>query len=116
MSDGRHELPRDEWREFLEKLTSEFDGYDVTIEAVGEQIGDNLEAERLPLAYLAYDDKTDVFIVAVGGRDGRYPELHHLIENPKKILADAVSPDEPWAIDVIGAGTRTIVSLHRPAA
>jgi hypothetical protein len=116
MNDGRHEPPREEWRELFEKLTNEFDGYDVTIEVVGEQLGDHLEAEGLPLAYLAYDDKDDVFIVAVGGRDGRYPELHHMIDSPQRILADSVSPDVPWAIDVTGPGTQTIVSLRRPAA
>lgn len=113
---GRQELSREEWREFFEKLSNEFDGYDVTIEVVGEQLGDQLEAEKLPLAYLAYDDKDDVFIIAVGGRDGRYPALHHLIDSPQRILADSMSPDVPWAIDVIGPDTQTIVSLRRPAA
>jgi hypothetical protein len=114
----RSELPRQDWREFFEKLSKEFEGYDVTIEVVGQDIGDQVEAEKLPLNYLAYDDKDDAFIVAVGGTTGRYPVvLRHIVEHPKQIWAEPLTPTTPWAIDVIGPDdTQTIVTLRlRPA-
>ena len=48
---------------------------DVTIEVVDPTFGPNQEAERLPLAYIEYDPKDDVVVVAVGGRTARYPVL-----------------------------------------
>ena len=114
MSDQRRELQRDEWREWFEKLTQECEGYDVMIEVVSEDFGDQFEAERLPLTYLAFDDKDDVFIVAVGGKDGRYQAvLRHMVEHPKAILAEQLTGETPWAIEVIGPdGTQTIVTLR----
>ncbi len=45
----------------------EREGQDVTIEVLSRDFGDELEARRLPLAYLAYDAKDDV-----GGHAARY--------------------------------------------
>jgi hypothetical protein len=106
---------RQEWREFLELLTKEHEGDEVKIEVASMDFGDNLQAERLPLAYVAYDDKDDVAIVAVGGRDGRYPVvLRHMIERPRTISVDPATPDAARALDIVGAdGTHTYVTLHR---
>jgi hypothetical protein len=110
----RSELLRHEWRQFFERLTQECEGYDVTIEVVSEDFGDQFEAERLPLTYLAYDDKDDVFIVAVGGKDGRYQAvLRHMVEHPKAIHAERLTGETPCAIEAIGPDdTQTIVTLH----
>ena len=106
------ELPREQWQQFFDKLTHDYENFDVTIEVLSRDLGDQVEAERLPLAYLAYDEKDDAFIVAVGGRDGRYPvQLRHIIEHPRTIYADELTDETPWAIDVIGPdGTASIGS------
>jgi hypothetical protein len=112
------ELERDDWRPFFDTLTKEFQGYDVSIEVLSQDYGDQVEAEKLPFTSIAYDDKDDVVIIAVGGKDGRYPvELRHMIEHPQRVLADSLTPEVPWAIEVVGAdGSRTIVTLRlRPA-
>jgi hypothetical protein len=107
----------EEWRKFFEKVSDELGGYDVTVEVLTDEYGDEYQAEKLPFNYLAYDNKDDVFIVAVGGRDRRYPPLHHLINHPQRMVADALPPDEPWVIDVEDAdGTRTIVTFYAPLA
>ncbi|MBV8951984.1 MAG: DUF5335 family protein [Actinobacteria bacterium] len=102
-----------EWREFLERLTADHQGDEVTIEVLSPEIGDQEEAERLAFSYLEYDNKDDVVVVAVGGRDGRYPLLRHMIGRPRRILVDPPSPHEARAIDVEDRdGTHTIVTLH----
>ncbi len=113
MSDPPVEVLPEGRRKFFEKLSGELDAYDVTIEVLSQEYGDDYEAEKLPLAYLAYDDKDDDFIVAVGGQDGRYPELHHIINHPTRILVDTPSPDVPWAIEVTAADeSRTIITFY----
>ena len=117
MGEQRPELPREEWRRFMDAMTRQYEGWEVTIEVLSDELGDLTQAERLPLAYLEYDDKDDIFSVAVGGRDGRYPVLlRHGIEHPRRILSDELSADVPRVFDVIDPeSVQTIITLHRPA-
>lgn len=117
MSSNSTEVATAEWRKFFERLSDDLGGHDVTIEILTEEYGDQYEAEKLPLDFLGYDNKDDVFIVAVGGRDRRYPALRHIVNHPKRIMVDTVSPNEPRAIDVeVADGSRTIITFHRPPA
>ena len=118
MSPDRYEPPRQEWREFFELVTKDHAGDAVTVEIVGREYGDQLEAEQMPFAYLEYDDKDDAVIVGVGGTDGRYPVvLRRIVEHPKVILVDPLDPRTACAFDIVGAdGTSTIVTLHRRPA
>ncbi len=112
MTQVRAERAPVEWRDFLEQLTREHEGDEVTIEVLSPEFGDQEEAERLAFSYLEYDNKDDVVIVAVGGRDARYPLLRHMIYHPRKVLVDPPQPDAARAVDVEdGDGTHTIVTL-----
>jgi hypothetical protein len=113
MSETRNDLSREQWQPALERITNEREGRDATIEVLTQDFGDGFEAERLPLSYVAYDPKDDVFIVAVGGRGGRYPVvLHHMIDHPQAVLADEVPPPGSLALEVIGPDdSRTVISI-----
>jgi Family of unknown function (DUF5335) len=113
MSDQGPELPRSEWQAWLEELTKERGGHEVAIELLDRDFGDEAQVEMLPLAYVEFDPKDDVVIVAVGGRDGRYPVvLRHMVEHPQRILADGVG-DDRVALDIVdGAGNHTIVTVQ----
>jgi peptidoglycan hydrolase-like protein with peptidoglycan-binding domain len=114
VSQQREELPREAWHDFFEDVTKEHEPSDVTVEVLGLDLGDQLEAEKLPLAYLEYDPKDDEFIVGVGGRDGRYPVvLDHAVHGPQKILVDNRVPALVTAVEVAdGDGQQTIVTLQ----
>src|SRR5579863_88099 len=88
-------------------------GDDVTIELLDVEYGDEFEAERMPLAYIEYDEHSDEASVGVGGRDGRYPVvLRHSIQHPTSILADSKPPMLPLAVQIVGAdGSVTLVSV-----
>ncbi|ACZ87429.1 DUF5335 family protein [Streptosporangium roseum] len=107
-------LPRDEWREFFDDMTRNYEGVDVTIEVVSGEFGDLVEAERVPLAYLEYDPREDQFSVGVGGRDGRYPVvLRHAVDHPQRVLSDTMRQGTMRAFDVVDAeGVQTIVTLY----
>jgi hypothetical protein len=117
VSDKNTEVAPAEWRTFFERLSDDLSGDDVTIEVLTDEYGHQYEAEELPFDFLDYDDKDDAFIVAVGGRDRRYPALRHIINQPKRIVVDTLSPNQPWAIDVEAVdGSRTIITFQRPPA
>jgi hypothetical protein len=117
MRDPAREVTED-WRAYFDKPAEEYESFDATIEIVSAELGDQAEVERMPLKYLAYDDKDEAFIVAVGGRDGRYPVLlRHIVQNPQKIMADEFSHNPVMAVSVIGPDeTQTLVTLYRRPA
>jgi uncharacterized protein DUF5335 len=108
------EIQRNDWVDFLELLTKEHEGWYVTIEVLTRDFGDQHEAERLPFVYVEYDYKDEVVIVAVGGRDGKYPVvLRHLISQPEKLFVHPPRPELAHAVDVVDKdGVQTVVSLY----
>ena len=97
----------------LDELTKVRTGDDVTIEVLDSEFGDALQAERMPLAYVEYDEHADEASVGVGGRDGRYPVvLRHAIEHPTSILTDSRPPRLPLVVQIVGAdGSETLVTI-----
>jgi hypothetical protein len=97
----------------LDELTRVRTGDDVTIELLDVEFGDEFEVERMPLAYIEYDEHSDEASVGVGGRDGRYPVvLRHAIEHPTSILTDSKPPMLPLVVQIVGAdGSETLVSV-----
>ncbi|GII78621.1 hypothetical protein Sru01_36030 [Sphaerisporangium rufum] len=114
MQERRPELPRERWREFFDTMTREHLGSAMTVEVLGADIGDQMDAERVPLAYLEYDAKDDQFAIGLGGEDGRHPVVtRHAIDHPRQIMADTVQHGSVQAIEIIDeAGTRTIITIH----
>jgi hypothetical protein len=108
-----HERPKTEWHALLDELTKVRTGDDITIEVLDSEFGDALQAERMPLAYIEYDEHADEASVGVGGRDGRYPVvLRHSIEHPTSILTDSRPPRLPLVIQIVGAdGSETLVTV-----
>lgn len=84
---------------------------DVTIEVLGAEIGDQLEAQRLPWHALISDRST--IEISVGGRDHSVPVvLRHVIRDPEAVWVEegagrieAISIDDP-------SGVKTIVRFH----
>jgi hypothetical protein len=112
-SDIVHERPKDDWHKLLDELTKVRAGDDVTIELLDAEFGDEFEAERMPLAYIEYDEHSDEASVGVGGRDRRFPVvLRHSIDHPTSILTDSKPPRLPLAVQIVGAdGSETLVSV-----
>lgn len=114
MADDNEELPRDEWQAALDELTAAHEHTEVTVEIIGRPLGDQIEAEKLPLVYIEYDYKDDVVIVAVASRDGEDPVLRHMINHPRNIYVHPPDPKEAQALDVVAEdGTQTLVTLYR---
>ena len=118
MGPESEELPRSSWESTLPGLSQEHEGDLVTIETPALDLVAQLEAEKLPLAYLEYDRHDDAVSAAVGGRDGRYPVvLRLMIEHPAKVVMATPGPDQTVALEVTAAdGVNTLITLHRRPA
>ena len=104
----------DTWKPFLDDVTAQHGGADVTIEIADVDFGDQTEAVKLPLAYLEHDPGDSTVVVAVGGHDGRFPvALRHIVSDVRGL---AVDTDDPILVRQVAisaaAGTKTIVTIH----
>ncbi len=100
-------LEKREWHPFLENISRLLEGKRAEIEVASLRLGDQIEAEWLPLQGLAYDPKDDVVEVLLEGHD-------HLIHKPREIYIDAELPGMT-SLEVVDAeGTKQIVKLKDP--
>src|SRR5690349_15659016 len=77
------------------------------IEVASLDLGDQIEAEWLPLLGMTYDDKDDLLEVALEGVD-------HLIYGPREIWAD-LNVGEMMSFEVIDdRGVSQIIKLRQP--
>jgi hypothetical protein len=107
-------LDRNEWTSALDRLTEDHDGEKLTIELLDMSFGDQHEVERLPFAYLNFDPKDDVVIVAIGGKTAKYPVvLRHMIWHPAEISV-ADSADLGTVLRVVDSdGVTNLITFHR---
>jgi hypothetical protein len=107
------DLPKGAWRRALDEITLAYRGDVVSVEIVSRQLGDQVEIAALPLAYVEYDHKDDVVIVAVHDSEGDDVVLRHIVEHPQHVRVHPPLPEATEALDVVGGdGTETFVVLR----
>ena len=74
-------LDKTQWRPFFDGFSKLLEGKRAEIEVASLSLGDQVEAEWLPLIGIAYDPKDDLVEVALEGLD-------HLIHHPREIYVD----------------------------
>ena|ERR1044071_1979905 len=80
------EIQRDEWREFFDSFSKQHQGHLVTIEVLGMDVGDQVEARRLPLEGITVEfgngEEAQFEVIA-----GERPDSHisHTIASPMRV-------------------------------
>jgi hypothetical protein len=115
MADVSQDLPREQWRAHFDDLSRSAGGTEVTLELAGEDIGDQISAERLELTGITYDDKDDVLVVGLDAPGGSPEEYQHLISEPERIQV-ATLGDGETTYDVTDADGRQHLIRIRAAA
>ncbi|MEE8375185.1 MAG: DUF5335 family protein [Acidimicrobiia bacterium] len=87
---------------------------DVTIEVLGKDLGDQVQAQRLPWHSLIYDLSNDILELSVGGRDHRVPVvLRHEIHHPSRVWTEEFD-GSVRAISIESSDeSQTIVRFHQ---
>jgi hypothetical protein len=100
-------LDKKQWRTFFDRVTKMLEGKRAEIEVVSLRLGDQVEAEWLPLLGIAYDPNDDIVEIALEGLD-------HLIPNPREIYVEE-GRETVEALEVVDADdVRQIVRLRDP--
>jgi Family of unknown function (DUF5335) len=105
-------LDKAEWQPFFDFLSKQLEGMRTEIEVASLALGDQIEAEWLPLVGIVYDPRKDIVEVAVEGAD--QVVIHHMISAPYEIYF-AEEGRRFIGLDIVdAAGTHHIVKLKDP--
>jgi len=100
-------IDKRDWRAFFDWLSQGLLGARAEIEVASLDLGDQIEAEWLPLFGITYDHKDDVVEIALEGVD-------HLIYGPREVWAD-LNVGEMISFEVIDdRGVSQIIKLRQP--
>jgi hypothetical protein len=102
-------LDKKQWRTFFDGVTTMLEGKEAEIEVASLRLGDQVEAEWLPLIGIAYDPNDDIVEVALEGLD-------HLIPKPREIYVED-GAQGMVALEIVDADyVRQIIKLRDPLA
>jgi hypothetical protein len=102
-------LEKSQWRAYFDRMSKADVGKRAEIEVASLKLGDEIEAEWLPLLGISYDPKNDIISIALEGID-------HLINKPCEIWVEEEGL-ELSSIEVIDADdAHQIVVLRGPLA
>ena len=117
------EIPREQWPRFFDDIGKRYEGWAVTVEIVGRDLGDQHEGTGLPLQGLSFEkagsEAGDILIEAgditpYSGDDAAY--IVHHIDCPRAVRWADTQPGSETAIELESAdGRLTIVRIRRPA-
>lgn len=74
-------LEKTQWHPYFDNVSKILDGKRAEVEVASLQLGDQVEAEWLPLIGITYDQKDDIIEVALEGLD-------HMIAKPREVYVD----------------------------
>jgi hypothetical protein len=110
------EIPREQWIKFFDDFSKQHEGWIVTLEVLGSDIGDQEESAGLPLIGISADlkDRENRIEIMTGGR----PETHmtRIINTPTRVWLKEPEEVAHEAIDVESEdGTTTLLRFwHVP--
>jgi hypothetical protein len=102
-------LDKGGWKPFFDRLTKHLEDAEAEIEVMSLALGDQVEAEWLPLYGITYEPREDMLEIAL-------ENLDHMIAKPREIYAEEQG-DTLVNIEVVdGGGVRQIVRFREKLA
>jgi hypothetical protein len=106
-------IPRTEWSDFVTSFSRQHDGWLVTVEVMGSEVGAQVEGRELPLRGISLGDdgeKVSLAIMLEAGKDGH---LTHIITAPAGMWIQQTAEGADQALQIESAdGTRTLVRFR----
>jgi hypothetical protein len=105
------EIPRDDWTEFFDSFSRRHQGWLVTVEVLGPDVGDQVEARELPLEGITAElrdtggDEIEVFV-------GARPDSHvsHKITAPERVY---LKQSEEGTDEALEIASKDVAALLR---
>ena len=108
------EIPRDEWAEFLDSFSRQHEGWLVTVEVLGAEIGAQVEARELPLEGITAELKAGgegvITIILVGGSR---EHVTHNIPQPTHVRIEQTESGADMTLQIESSrGVTTLVRFR----
>jgi len=108
------EIPQERWPAYFNQIGELYQGWAVSIEVMGRDLGDQPAADNLPLQGLSFEtqgsETGDILISA--GNQAAY--LTHHVDHPRTVRAAELAPGAETDIQIeANDGTTTILRLRR---
>jgi hypothetical protein len=97
-------LEKPEWSSFLDRFDKGLTDTQAEIEVAWLNLGDQVQAEWVPLIGIVYDPKDDIVEVAV-------ENLDHIIRRPRELYVEEEDGELSSLAVVDGEGTRHVVRV-----
>jgi hypothetical protein len=108
------EIPRNEWPEFFDSFSRQHEGWLVTVEVLGAEIGAQVEAQELPLEGITAELKAgseDVITIIIGG--GSRGRVTHNILQPTHVRIEQSESGADMTLQIeSGSAVTTLVSFR----
>jgi uncharacterized protein DUF5335 len=111
------EIPREEWKDFLDRFSRVHENWLVNVEVVGRELGDQEESHDVPLEGVSFEPKGSEagrIDIMVGGAPDHH--ANHAVEAPRRLhlLRDDQGADQALEIEDED-GTTTLLTFRVPA-
>jgi hypothetical protein len=100
-------LEKSTWRPFFDRISDGLLGKRAEIEVASLDIGDQIEAEWLPIYGIVYDHKDDIIEIAL-------EDLDHLVRSPREVYIDDGLTGLASVEIINGEGRKEIIQLRDP--
>lgn len=108
------EIPRGEWVKYLDGFSRRHEGWLVTVEVLGAEIGAQVGAQELPLEGVTAELKAggeDVITIMLGG--GAQEHVTHSILQPTHVRIEQAESGADMALQIeSGSGVTTLVRFR----
>lgn len=107
------EIQREEWVEFLDSFSRQHEGWLVTIEVFGTEIGAQVEAEGMTLEGITADLKSGENVISVIVGKGATTRITHNIAQPTHIRIEQTESGADMALQIESSdGVTTLVRFR----
>ena len=106
------QIPRDEWTRFIDNLSRRQEGWEVTLEVFGPEIGDQVEERQMFLAGVTAEttDGRDKITIMMGGTPSGH--VTHVISAPTRVDIQQTDLGIDAALQIKSAdGTTSLLHL-----
>lgn len=115
MKTSAQEIPREQWHAYFDLVNDQYEGWGVTIEVLGGELGDQPAANGLPLQGISFERKgSRAGDILIDMGDEGTPVETHTITRPRTVRAANLQPGAEADVQIESEdGTTTLVRLWR---
>jgi hypothetical protein len=104
------EIPPQQWESFFDMFSRKHQGWRVTVEVLGDEIGAELEAKEMPLEGITADTKDKNHAISIILREKGAGHLTHIVSEPRYVRLKQAQDgaDEALAIESLDRVTTLV--------